>query len=274
MKLNYKITTYFLIAVVAALVVTVGVLASSESGTDSVADLNTGNDQMYTLADIYERLDNGTAGTKQAFQEPGAGPSTGTMYTLNDIMGKAPAVDDTDGAGVADVASGKTFWGLTSGEWGLQTGTSTGTPPCNCDSGTLNGTRWCDNGDGTVTDLLGNGGVGQCLVWAQDASWGGGKPWRSSSNYDDAHTRASAYGAETENWRLPTRAELDALTHGTESVRLGTPRAFTNIQSTAYWSSTSDASNNTYARTVSGTGAHSSLNKTNGWYVWPVRGGQ
>ncbi|KAB2930146.1 MAG: DUF1566 domain-containing protein [Candidatus Contendobacter sp.] len=34
-----------------------------------------------------------------------------------------PTVDGTNGAGTADVLSGKTFWGLTSGAWGAKTGT-------------------------------------------------------------------------------------------------------------------------------------------------------
>jgi hypothetical protein len=41
-------------------------------------------------------------------------------------MGKAPVKDDTNGAAAADVANGKTFWGLTGGAWGLQIGTASG----------------------------------------------------------------------------------------------------------------------------------------------------
>lgn len=45
------------------------------------------------------------------------------MADLNTIMTAAPAVDDANGATTADVASGQTFWGLASGQWGVQTGT-------------------------------------------------------------------------------------------------------------------------------------------------------
>lgn len=78
---------------------------------------------MYTLEDIYQRLNAGTAGTPRpgAFVEPAAGPS-GTIRTLTEIMGKMPAPDNTNGATAADVLGGKTFWGLTGGAWGLQTG--------------------------------------------------------------------------------------------------------------------------------------------------------
>ena len=79
---------------------------------------------MYTLQDLYNRLNAGTAGVPRpgAFVEPAAGPG-GTMHTLTEIMAKMPALDNADGATVADVLSGKTFWGLTGGAWGLRTGT-------------------------------------------------------------------------------------------------------------------------------------------------------
>ncbi|MBW1813845.1 MAG: hypothetical protein JRJ39_09275 [Deltaproteobacteria bacterium] len=33
------------------------------------------------------------------------------------------------------------------------------------------GGRWCDNGDGTVTDMT------TCLVWLKYANWGGTRMW-------------------------------------------------------------------------------------------------
>ena len=88
-----------------------------------------GGGAMYTLDDLYNRLNDGTAGAPRStvFVEPGSEPG-GTMHTLTDIMGKMPVVDNTNGATAANVPSGKTFWGLTSGAWGLQTGAmATGT---------------------------------------------------------------------------------------------------------------------------------------------------
>ena len=71
---------------------------------------------MYTLEDLYQRLNAGTAGVPRpgAFVEPTAGPG-GTMHTLNDIMARMPALDNLNGATAADVLSGKSFWGLTGG---------------------------------------------------------------------------------------------------------------------------------------------------------------
>ena len=71
--------------------------------------------QMYTLEQIYDRLDAGTAGSKMtSFTEPGGGTAS-TGRTLNEIMEKLPAIDDANGAGPGNVTEGKTYWGLTSG---------------------------------------------------------------------------------------------------------------------------------------------------------------
>lgn len=79
---------------------------------------------MFTLTDLYNRLNAGTPGAKRSgpFAEPTAGPGA-TGYTLDQIMALMPAVN-ADAATTAEVVSGKKFWGLGSGtgEWGLQTG--------------------------------------------------------------------------------------------------------------------------------------------------------
>jgi len=95
---------------------------SAAPGTLDYPDVP-GNTLSYTLEDIYHRLDTGAAGAQSTFTEPAAGPGTGTMHTLNDIMAEAPAADNTDGATETNVPDGKTFWGLTAGQWGTQTGT-------------------------------------------------------------------------------------------------------------------------------------------------------
>ncbi len=63
-------------------------------------------------------------GDARPFTEPANGPGAGTMHTLDEIMAVAPAMDDTNGASAAEVAGGKTFWGLTTGGWGMRTGTA------------------------------------------------------------------------------------------------------------------------------------------------------
>ncbi|MBT3313666.1 MAG: hypothetical protein HN390_03540 [Anaerolineae bacterium] len=108
-----------LVIVIALFSTALGVYAAT--GTTDSPD-TPANTNSYTLKDIYQRLDAGTTASQSTFTEPAAGPGTGTMHTLNDIMGISPALD-ASGATTAEVKEGQTFWGLTDGEWGLQTGT-------------------------------------------------------------------------------------------------------------------------------------------------------
>ena len=102
----------------------VGMVASVQAGNlDSPAPPTDPGSAMYTLEDIYNRLDTGTAGTQSVFAEPGAGPGS-TGHTLNQVMSKAHATN-ANAAGAAEVLTGKTYWGIKSGEWGSQTGTMT-----------------------------------------------------------------------------------------------------------------------------------------------------
>ena len=79
----------------------------------------------YRLEDIHRRLSTGAAGIQITFTEPISGPAVGTGHTLDEIMAVAPQVDDTNGATTTQVVSGRTYWGLQSGAWGLHTGTAT-----------------------------------------------------------------------------------------------------------------------------------------------------
>jgi hypothetical protein len=112
--------------------------------------------------------------------------------------------------------------------------------------------RWCDNGDGTVTDLLGYNGKGKGLVWLKDAGWGGQRAWRVNveDSHNDAHTRAGTLssgtagltdGSDAGDWRLPTRNELAALTNGTHKILSGTPGPFTDVEHSSYWSSSTES---------------------------------
>lgn len=110
-----------------AIGVVVGVLLSAAvvlaGGLNPSGGSGEAGSQMYTLQQIYERLDTGAAGSEMgAFTEPSSGPGTATMRTLDEVMAAAPALDNANGAIAADVAVGKTFWGLTAGAWGVQMG--------------------------------------------------------------------------------------------------------------------------------------------------------
>ncbi len=172
----------------------------------------------------------------------------------------------------ADVVAGKTF----SSDAGIDlTGTLTVTGPT-C-GGTLNGTRWCDNGDGTVLDMTTG------LVWLKNASCMGTKPWIKSDDWNDAQTAAGTLetgnvpcnltdGSTIYDWRLPTYDELKDLALGVEQVRATTPRAFSNVASAQYWSSTSYAPNPGWAWLMHlGDGGTGLLAKDSQLNVWPVR---
>ena len=119
---------YILIGLVG---IVVGVLLASvvvvlAGNIDSPAGPTDPTAQMYTLEQIYDRLDSGAAATKMTtFTEPSSGPTVGTMHTLDEIMAKAPAADNTNGAVPGEVLTGKTYWGLrTDGTWGPRTGSA------------------------------------------------------------------------------------------------------------------------------------------------------
>ena len=154
--------------------------------------------------------------------------------------------------------------------------------------GTLVGTRWCDQGDGTVLDMTSG------LVWLKKADWGGLKPLANISSdcsypngecYDDAHMWASILrpgvagsnlsdGSVAGDWRLPTKNELYNLANGSEAVRSGNMRAFTGVEPNCYWSSSTLPGVSAYASYVNmNSGEIVNNAKTSNCWVLPVRGG-
>jgi hypothetical protein len=228
--------------------------------------------------------------------------------TLFGVAGNPNVVNTSSGdAAATDLLAGKKAWVDGAEVTGTYEGTET--PPCNCDCATCfiwnedgGGTRWCDNGNGTVTDLFGadvdgNGKIkGRCLVWLKDAGWGGPKPWRAletaTDENDDAHSRAGILangqadlndGSDVGDWRLPTRNEIRALTTDPQGVlslwwnSIGSP--FLNVEHFfGYWSSTTKATDNRLAWFMSLNSESGQQDYTAKWntdfYVWPVRGGQ
>jgi len=150
--------------------------------------------------------------------------------------------------------------------------------------------RFTDNEDGTVTDNLTG------LIWLKNANCPGTKPWSSAlawanGLYDGCpdcggtdNDCGLSDGSVAGDWRLPNVRELQSLIHyglydpavpnttGTGKWTSGDP--FTNVQLLHYWSSTTDASDTSYAWSVyfgTGTVIGSALSLF--FYVWPVRGG-
>lgn len=147
-------------------------------------------------------------------------------------------------------------------------------PEC---EGMLHGSRWCDNNDGTVTDLTTG------LTWLKNASWGRTYPyWADSIEGTNAFERAAQVESGhpellTDNsargdWRLPTISELKALTSGPEGVSVKNMQAFNDIQPDWYWSATDHETGGDSALNV---GMHfgdvNISNKAFSYHVWPVR---
>lgn len=193
-----------------------------------------------------------------------------STVSIYGVSGNPNVVNTSSGNATAgDILSGKKAWVDGSEVAGERHG------GCTC-TGTLVGTRWCDNGNGTVTDLT------TCLVWLKDASWGGRYTFYVDTvTGTNAHDRAAQLkhgvgglsdGSVEGDWRLPTKTELYDLTHGTEPVLRGLPQAFTGVQDYYYWSSTTDAANTDYAWRQHMSGVVGTSNKYMDFYVWPVRG--
>jgi len=155
-----------------------------------------------------------------------------------------------------------------------------------CKGTRSSGGRWCDNGDGTVTDMT------TCLVWLKYAGWGGIKFWWYSSGTDDAHNRAGILesgetispSGETPfiltddsvvgDWRLPTKTELSGIINeGGETVSYSNMQLFQGMSGSFHWSSTSTPTHSGYAYTVHMTtgvvGSHQKDFQPKS--VWPVR---
>jgi hypothetical protein len=148
-----------------------------------------------------------------------------------------------------------------------------------------------NNGNGTVTDNLTG------LIWLKNANCPNStKTWNNAVVYaavlydgcthcgGDNNDCGLSDGSSAGDWRLPNVKELQSLIHygvhspalpntaGTGQWSEGDP--FTNVQS-YYWSSTTYASNTTYARYVNMHDGNvlASGKSSYGRYVWPVRGG-
>ncbi len=79
---------------------------------------------MFTLEDVYNRLDTGAAVEKRAggFTEPTDTPAS-TGHTIDEVIAKMPAIDNSNGLKPDEVECGKTFWSFRSDSWGPQKGT-------------------------------------------------------------------------------------------------------------------------------------------------------
>lgn len=241
-------------AVAGVLLSTMVVLAGN---LDPPSGPNNATSQMYTLEQIYDRVNDGTAASKmKTFSEPRSGPS-GTMHTLDQLytlVGKRARVPRT----------GQTTSYATGDDGDLEKGVAWPNP------------RFTDNGNGTVTDNLTG------LMWLQEPTCMGPASWTnwltlisnlsSGTDYGCANYTAGTF----DDWRMPNRFELESLLDLSEThPALPAGHPFINVIS-YYWSSTTYAqdTNEAWQVDVSGYGGMRTATKGLAWRSWPVRGGQ
>ena len=138
--------------------------------------------------------------------------------------------------------------------------------------------RFTDNGDGTVRDNLTG------LIWTKDGNAPGpavcspatAKTWQGALDYVACLNTNSYLGYS--DWHLPDINELRSLVNAGQSDTSTwlNSQGFNNVQSSSYWSSTSDAYYPHGAWIVNmWVGYMYNFGfKTSNYYVWPVRSGQ
>ena len=134
--------------------------------------------------------------------------------------------------------------------------------------------RFSDNGDGTVTDGLTG------LIWMKNADCFGKQTWANAlskvAGLNNGKETCSGYTGKHADWHLPDRKELFSLIDAEKhDPALPSGHPFSDVQSSYYWSSTSNAYYTDHAWYVYlYDGYVNSYGKTSSYYVWPVRGGQ
>ena len=135
--------------------------------------------------------------------------------------------------------------------------------------------RFTDNSDGTVSDNLTG------LVWLKNANCAGTMTWNDALDYCNTLASGSCGltdGSVAGDWRLPNIVELESLINANESNSAAwlNTQGFSSIQSSNYWSATTDALGTDTAWRVHmyvGYVSHSTY-KSDSYCVWPVRTGQ
>ena len=144
------------------------------------------------------------------------------------------------------------------------------------------GSRFTDNGNGTVTDNRTG------LIWLRNArSSASAIPWtaalsavtslNSTGNFMGFPSEDTSNGGSHQtDWRLPNSRELLSLIDFgvAHPLALPTGHPFLGLPPTTYWTSTTMRGNTNQAYAVgTGYGGIHLRNKTSSYRVWPVRGG-
>ena len=113
-----------LIGVILSMLFLAGISYLAVAGSIDSPGAPSAGSGMYTLSQIYDYLNSGTAAsTPGAFQEPAGTPGP-TMKTTRELYDDIKAKLDACTASPADVKSGVKFFSTVAGSWGVQTGTA------------------------------------------------------------------------------------------------------------------------------------------------------
>ena len=276
------------------LIVVAGLVASARSWGAGLGTVNANAaptnpaSAMWTLDQIYNVLDTRTTNVAKragAFTEPNAGPTNGTMHTLNDIMGLA-----TNRAPVARIGNANIIWAV-GDDWNNRAGVVWPTQRFS---------RVATSGSGTnqIRDNLTG------LIWARNANLAANSAWSTTgamtwTNAFDfiANSTGIVNGANSvdglggyggaNDWRMPNERELRSLVddswagptlcNAAGNAQWSEGDLFTGVQATTwYWSSTTRIGNPVSVWGVNFSTGDSTygISKTGTYYVWPVRGGQ
>lgn len=134
--------------------------------------------------------------------------------------------------------------------------------------------RFSANINGTVIDNLTG------LIWLKNADCFSTRTWAQALT--DANSLGNGScdlndGSSAGDWRLPNRKELRSLINYSQENTASwlNTQGFSNVRADFYWSSSTDASNPTYAwRVFMFDDSVDVFSKANTYYVWPVRTGQ
>ena len=159
------------------------------------------------------------------------------MHTVDEIMSKALGTN-ANAATAGDVLTGKVYWGLSSGAWGMITGTGTSAPVQK--TGQTISYRTGDDGDlqkgataprfivQSDTNVVLDNNTG--LMWTRNANLLSYTNWTTAIDYCNDLT----YGGYSD-WRMPNILELKSLL---EDLFCSGPFNGLSFQSGDYWSST------------------------------------
>ena len=146
----------------------------------------------------------------------------------------------------------------------------------NCITDKLTGLMWPKNGIIGFQSTPGGGPIAQ-PNYANTQAVLNSFTWNDAllvvADMNTAPTKLCGYS----DWRLPNKVELKSLVNygNSNSAEWLNSQGFQNVQADNYWSSSSYAPNTSAAwRVVFGDGGVTAYDKSNVYYVWPVRGGQ